>query len=65
MNYNLRNTLDFQTTLTRYVFLDDHPRFNYPRIWNDIPADIKYIGSRNLFATKLKEYLFKQDFNTL
>ena len=63
--YNLRNALDFETTLTRYVFLDSHPRFYFPKIWNNLPDEIKYIGSRNIFAKKIKERLFAQDFNSL
>ena len=65
INYNLRNLHDFDTTLTRYVFLDSHPLYNYPRIWNDIPSNLKSIGSRNIFAKKVKEYLFTKDFDLL
>ena len=64
-DYNLRNLFDFKLTRTKYVFLDDHPLFDFPKLWNNLPSEIKELGSRSIFAKKLKSHLLSQDFGTL
>ena len=60
IEYELRNLYDFNIPFTRYVYLEEHVLYNFPRIWNNIPQEIKMIGSRSLFSKKLKEYLMSQ-----
>ena len=62
VQYNLRNLHDFELTRTRYVYLDNHPLYLYPKLWNDLPQELKLIGSRSLFAKKLREHLFRKEF---
>ena len=60
--YNLRNSFDFEIPTSRYVYLDEHPLFNFPRILNSLPQNIKSIGCHMNFLKKVKQYLFSKEF---
>ena len=57
LQYELRNIHDFNIKRTKYVYLDTHPLFEYPKLWNDLSEDLKLIGSRNIFASRIKKDL--------
>ena len=39
LNYDLRNANDFKIKRSRYVYLEDHPLFKFPRIWNELTEE--------------------------
>ena len=57
LNYGLRNANDFKIHRTRYVYLDEHPFFKFPKSWNELDDNLKYLGSRNIFANRIKKDL--------
>ena len=63
--YNLRNSRDktllsypsFKSTLGDRAFM-----LAAPKLWNNLPRDIRESSSINSFKSKLKTFLFKKEF---
>jgi hypothetical protein len=57
----LRNRDNFNIPFTRTAFLDKHPLFAFPRIWDEFPdQNIKFIRNRFEFNTELKNYFLNR-----
>ena len=57
---SLRNIDDFYQRRVTYTYLDNHPLFYFPSTWNDLPDDIKLIGNKSEFASRVKTFLFSK-----
>jgi hypothetical protein len=53
--YVLRNANDFNIPRERYKYLDNHPLYNFSRLWNDLHYDLKSIRVRSKFESALKK----------
>lgn len=56
-NVQLRNFNDFHIPMFRINLVSKLPLCSFPRIYNDLPLDLKSIESKNIFNSSLKEYL--------
>jgi hypothetical protein len=59
-NYELRNANNFHIPRVRYKYLDTHPLFNFSRLWNNLPLNLKSINERSRFEKSLQEFLFEK-----
>jgi hypothetical protein len=57
--YVLRNANDFNIPRVRYKYLDNHPLYNFSRLWNDLHDDLKSIRVRSKFESALKKSLLE------
>ena len=56
--YNLRNGNEFYLPRIRFNYLENHPLFAMPRIWNNLKVDFKFTMSRKTFKFSLKQYMY-------
>ena len=57
----LRNDNDFSIQFTNKQYLKSLPLFDFPSVWNNLPADIKSLQDKNLFNRKLFLHLLLTD----
>ena len=57
--YNLRNNDNFRLPNIRYFYLDKHPLFNFPKLYNNLNEEIKQINNRFNFVVSLKSYFLQ------
>ena len=57
--YVLRNANKFNIPRVRYKYLDNHPLYNFSRLWNDLHDDLKSIRVRSKFESALKKSLLE------
>ena len=55
--YNLRNGNEFYLPRIRFNYLENHPLFAMPKIWNNLKVDFKFTMSRKTFKFSLKQYI--------
>ena len=66
LSRKLRSSSDvFQLEIPRTKLTAGERTFNYfgPRIWNDLPFEIRNAGTLDIFKNKLKTYYFRLHFN--
>ena len=56
-NYALRNVDDFFIPRTVYKYLDLHPLYNFSKLWNDLPNNVKLIHNRKEFENSIRNIL--------
>ena len=56
-NYALRNVDDFYIPRTIYKYLDLHPLYNFSKLWNDLPNNVKLIHNRREFENSIRNIL--------
>ena len=56
-NYALRNATDLHIPRTIYKYLDSHPLYNFAKLWNDLPNNLKVVHNRNEFECSIKNLL--------
>jgi hypothetical protein len=60
----LRNNDDLYEPLSRLEHVSKFPLYNFPKIWNSVPRDVKSISNFNSFSKCIKaNYLFNYDAN--
>ena len=59
--YVLRNANDFNITHVRDKYLDNHPLYNFYKLWNELHDDLKSIRVRSKFESALKKSLLSRD----
>lgn len=59
--YNLRNAHEFNIPFVRCMTFFRHPLFSFPRIWNELPDNLKdKLENRKSFLDDLKEHLLNE-----
>ena len=56
-NYALRNATDLHIPRTIYKYLDSHPLYNFAKLWNDLPNNLKVVHNRNEFESSIRNLL--------
>lgn len=54
--HNLRDDDNYHISFYRTDQLSRFPLFNFPRIWNDLPIDLKVLPSKKQFLVNIKLY---------
>ena len=57
---DLRNNNDFYIPILRYSYLEGHPLFKFPKVWNNLSSDLKSTFPRSRFASALKQSLLDE-----
>ena len=52
-DHEVRNAHDFFINIVNKPYLNKFPLFQFPKVWNSLPVDLKQIISRREFAKKL------------
>ena len=58
-NYALRNVDDFFIPHTVYKYLDLHPLYNFSKLLNVLPSNVKLIHNRKEFENSIRNILVK------
>lgn len=59
-DYDLRNDNDFYLQRVRYAYLEDHPKFYFPRLWNNLEEQYKTLLTKSEFKKNIRRKLLTE-----